>query len=108
MQFSKYFNKIYNFVLDDDECIFPLLDRAQLTATTSLPERGPNNAMLNGKKDTITTSSLGLVLLNRIIVQLYISYIIYSYMIVVVCCLLSISVKSVVIYIMHYICFCLH
>ncbi|XP_011876421.1 PREDICTED: neurexin-4 isoform X2 [Vollenhovia emeryi] len=32
----------------DDECIFPLLDRAHLTATTSLPERGPNNARING------------------------------------------------------------
>ncbi|XP_012057418.1 PREDICTED: neurexin-4 isoform X2 [Atta cephalotes] len=33
---------------NDDECIFPLLDRAQITATTSLPERGPNNARLHG------------------------------------------------------------
>lgn len=38
------------FLLDDDECNIPLLDRAQLTATTSLPERGPQNARLNGKK----------------------------------------------------------
>ncbi|XP_018363259.1 PREDICTED: neurexin-4 isoform X2 [Trachymyrmex cornetzi] len=33
---------------NDDECIFPLLDRAYITATTSLPERGPNNARLHG------------------------------------------------------------
>ncbi|XP_020287513.1 neurexin-4 isoform X1 [Pseudomyrmex gracilis] len=32
----------------DDECNIPLLDRAQLTATTYLPERGPQNARLNG------------------------------------------------------------
>ncbi|EGI67750.1 L-aminoadipate-semialdehyde dehydrogenase-phosphopantetheinyl transferase [Acromyrmex echinatior] len=32
---------------NDDECIFPLLDRAQITATTSLSERGPNNARLH-------------------------------------------------------------
>ncbi|XP_072742598.1 neurexin-4 isoform X2 [Anoplolepis gracilipes] len=32
----------------DDECYIPLLDRAQLTATSSLPERGPKNARLNG------------------------------------------------------------
>lgn len=37
-------------VLDDDECYIPLLDRAQITATSSLPERGPQNARLNGKK----------------------------------------------------------
>ncbi|KYN19700.1 hypothetical protein ALC57_07926, partial [Trachymyrmex cornetzi] len=35
----------------DDECIFPLLDRAYITATTSLPERGPNNARLHGEKE---------------------------------------------------------
>ncbi|XP_018305702.1 neurexin-4 isoform X2 [Mycetomoellerius zeteki] len=33
---------------NDDECIFPLLDRAHITATTSLSERGPNNARLHG------------------------------------------------------------
>ncbi|KAF7414325.1 hypothetical protein HZH68_002814 [Vespula germanica] len=32
----------------DYECNVPLLDRAHLTATTFLPERGPNNARLNG------------------------------------------------------------
>lgn len=44
------FSKCYDCALDDDECYIPLLDRAQLTATTSLPERGPKNARLNGKK----------------------------------------------------------
>lgn len=38
-------------VLDDDECEIPLLDRAQLTATTSLSERGPKNARLNGERN---------------------------------------------------------
>ncbi|XP_015588334.1 neurexin-4 isoform X2 [Cephus cinctus] len=33
----------------DYGCNLPLLDRAQLKATTSLPERGPKNARLNGE-----------------------------------------------------------
>lgn len=32
----------------DYECNVPLLDKAHLTATTSLPERGAKNARLNG------------------------------------------------------------
>ncbi|XP_018060131.1 PREDICTED: neurexin-4 isoform X1 [Atta colombica] len=42
---------------NDDECIFPLLDRAQITATTSLPERGPNNARLHGGNAWTASSS---------------------------------------------------
>ncbi|KAF3425625.1 hypothetical protein E2986_13100 [Frieseomelitta varia] len=36
-----------NAVVWHDECNEPLLDRAQLTATTSLSNRGPKNARLN-------------------------------------------------------------
>ncbi|XP_011050796.1 PREDICTED: neurexin-4 isoform X2 [Acromyrmex echinatior] len=42
---------------NDDECIFPLLDRAQITATTSLSERGPNNARLHGGNAWTASSS---------------------------------------------------
>ncbi|KYN43175.1 Neurexin-4 [Trachymyrmex septentrionalis] len=42
---------------NDDECLFPLLDRAQITATTSLPERGPNNARLHGGNAWTASSS---------------------------------------------------
>ncbi|XP_076231523.1 neurexin-4 isoform X3 [Calliopsis andreniformis] len=41
----------------DDECNEPLLDRAHLTATSSLPERGPNNARLNGGNAWTASSS---------------------------------------------------
>ncbi|KYM97578.1 PREDICTED: neurexin-4 [Cyphomyrmex costatus] len=41
----------------DDECIFPLLDRARITATTSLPERGPKNARLHGGNAWTASSS---------------------------------------------------
>ncbi|KAG5310309.1 NRX4 protein, partial [Acromyrmex insinuator] len=41
----------------DDECIFPLLDRAQITATSSLSERGPNNARLHGGNAWTASSS---------------------------------------------------
>ncbi|XP_046819810.1 neurexin-4 isoform X2 [Vespa crabro] len=41
----------------DYECNVPLLDRAHLTATTSLPERGPNNARLNGGNAWTASSS---------------------------------------------------
>lgn len=34
---------------DDIECNLPLLDGAQLSATSSLNERGPSNARLNGE-----------------------------------------------------------
>lgn len=34
---------------DDIECNLPLLDGAQLSATSSLNERGPENARLNGE-----------------------------------------------------------
>ncbi|CAK9811653.1 Nrx-IV [Anthophora plagiata] len=37
-----------SFTFAYDECNEPLLDRAHLTATTSLPNRGPKNARLNG------------------------------------------------------------
>lgn len=35
------------FVIDS-ECGEPLLERAALKATSSLPDRGPENAILNG------------------------------------------------------------
>lgn len=34
---------------EDIECNLPLLDGAQLSATSSLNERGPENARLNGE-----------------------------------------------------------
>ncbi|XP_043514492.1 neurexin-4 isoform X1 [Frieseomelitta varia] len=40
-----------------DECNEPLLDRAQLTATTSLSNRGPKNARLNGRSAWTASSS---------------------------------------------------
>ncbi|XP_050596211.1 neurexin-4 isoform X1 [Bombus affinis] len=40
-----------------DECNDPLLDRAHLTATTSLPNRGPKNARLNGGSAWTASSS---------------------------------------------------
>ncbi|KAK9299061.1 hypothetical protein QLX08_007806 [Tetragonisca angustula] len=40
-----------------DECNEPLLDRAQLTATTSLSNRGPKNARLNGGSAWTASSS---------------------------------------------------
>ncbi|XP_014482279.1 PREDICTED: neurexin-4 isoform X1 [Dinoponera quadriceps] len=41
----------------DDECSIPLLDRAHITATTSLPERGAKNARLNGGNAWTASSS---------------------------------------------------
>ncbi|XP_015588333.1 neurexin-4 isoform X1 [Cephus cinctus] len=41
----------------DYGCNLPLLDRAQLKATTSLPERGPKNARLNGGNAWTASSS---------------------------------------------------
>lgn len=35
-------------IIVDSDCGEPLLDRALLRATSSLPERGPENAKLNG------------------------------------------------------------
>ncbi|XP_053986437.1 neurexin-4 isoform X1 [Hylaeus anthracinus] len=40
-----------------DECNEPLLDKAQLRATSQLPERGPYNARLNGKNAWTASSS---------------------------------------------------
>lgn len=40
---------VYDYDDDDLECNLPLLEGAQITATSSLPERGPNNARLNGE-----------------------------------------------------------
>ncbi|XP_017763103.1 PREDICTED: neurexin-4 isoform X1 [Eufriesea mexicana] len=40
-----------------DECNEPLLDRAHLTATTSLPNRNPKNARLNGGNAWTASSS---------------------------------------------------
>lgn len=36
------------------ECNTPLLEHAHLTATSSMHERGPENAVLNGKFKTIS------------------------------------------------------
>ncbi|XP_012283135.1 neurexin-4 isoform X1 [Orussus abietinus] len=41
----------------DYECNLPLLDKAELKATTSLPERGPENARLNGGNAWTASSS---------------------------------------------------
>ncbi|XP_076231521.1 neurexin-4 isoform X1 [Calliopsis andreniformis] len=46
-----------SFTFAYDECNEPLLDRAHLTATSSLPERGPNNARLNGGNAWTASSS---------------------------------------------------
>ena len=46
------------FIDDEYECNVPLLDRAVLKATSSLNERGPENARLNGKLLLITLQSL--------------------------------------------------
>lgn len=40
--------KISHFVTDYYECNEPLLEKAQLSATSSLRERGPENARLDG------------------------------------------------------------
>ncbi|XP_076761848.1 neurexin-4 isoform X1 [Xylocopa sonorina] len=40
-----------------DECNEPLLDKAHLTATTSLPNRGPDNARFNGGNAWTASSS---------------------------------------------------
>lgn len=42
---------------DYDYCNYPLLDRAQLKATTALPERGPSYARLYGKSAWTASSS---------------------------------------------------
>ncbi|CAK9800818.1 Nrx-IV, partial [Anthophora quadrimaculata] len=46
-----------SFTFAYDECNEPLLDRAHLTATTSLPNRGPKNARLNGRNAWTASSS---------------------------------------------------
>ncbi|XP_016910778.1 neurexin-4 isoform X1 [Apis cerana] len=46
-----------SFTFAYDECNEPLLDRAHLTATTSLPNRGPENARLNGGSAWTASSS---------------------------------------------------
>lgn len=43
---SDYYENTY---YTEYECNFPMLDHAELTATTSLRERGAKNARLNGK-----------------------------------------------------------
>lgn len=40
--------RYFVFFSDYYECNDPLLDRAQLSATSSLPDRGPENARLDG------------------------------------------------------------
>lgn len=40
-----------------DECSYPLIERAKLKATTSLSQRGPSNAILNGKNAWTASSS---------------------------------------------------
>lgn len=37
-----------NYIVIDSDCGEPLLDKAVLRATSSLPDRGPENAILNG------------------------------------------------------------
>lgn len=36
------------FIVIDSDCGEPLLEKAVLRATSSLPDRGPENAILNG------------------------------------------------------------
>ncbi|XP_051175571.1 neurexin-4 isoform X1 [Leptopilina boulardi] len=53
MNDQKYFVLLFLVVISPiiqsyEECNFPLLENAHLSATTSLSERGPNNARLNG------------------------------------------------------------
>jgi len=43
----------YDYDDNDIECNIPLLDRAQLSATSQLQERGPENARLNGEFHSI-------------------------------------------------------
>lgn len=43
---SEYYENLY---YPQYECNIPLLDQAAITATSSLRERGPENARLNGK-----------------------------------------------------------
>lgn len=43
------FIEVIDYDDDDIECNLPLLDNAVLTATSSLNERGPDNARLNGE-----------------------------------------------------------
>lgn len=45
--FSDYYDNAY---YPQYECNVPLLDQAVISATTSLRERGPENARLNGKR----------------------------------------------------------
>lgn len=40
-----------------DDCSYPLIERAKLKATTSLPQRGPSNAKLYGKNAWTASSS---------------------------------------------------
>lgn len=39
---------LYSNVKTDSDCGEPLLEKAALRATSSLPDRGPENAILNG------------------------------------------------------------
>lgn len=43
-----HYNKVLILYIDSD-CGDPLLEKAVLRATSSLPDRGPENAVLNGK-----------------------------------------------------------
>ncbi|XP_033223686.1 neurexin-4 isoform X3 [Belonocnema kinseyi] len=52
-----YLIAISHFIESYEECNLPLLDRAHLTATTSLSERGPKNARLNGGNAWTASSS---------------------------------------------------
>lgn len=48
--FSGYYENAY---YSQYECNIPLLDRAVISATSALRERGPENARLNGKWLTV-------------------------------------------------------
>lgn len=47
--FSSQIEYYENAYYPQYECNIPLLDQAAITATSSLRERGPENARLNGK-----------------------------------------------------------
>lgn len=44
--YAEYYENVY---YPQYECNIPLLDQAAISATSSLRERGPENARLNGK-----------------------------------------------------------
>lgn len=50
MVFSHFTEYYENAYYPQYECNIPLLEQAAITATSSLRERGPENARLNGKK----------------------------------------------------------